>query len=100
MDLTKIDFHSLKTLDQACLMIATTMLSIKTLHNIQIQLIESGLLPEDMVERCNVIAYDFKRLLALHQKQMDSILDLIPDGFNPVDAVKEIMEKPKRKKKL
>lgn len=75
------------------------MLSLKTLHNVQIQLVESGLLPEDVVERCNVIAYDIKRVLVLHQKQMEAVLELLPETFDPVEAINEVMSKPKRKKK-
>lgn len=98
MDLTKFKPHSPKTLDEACVLIATAMLSISTLHNIQVQLVESGLLPEDIIERCNVIAYDLKRLLALHQKQIDSMLDLLPQHFDPKDALNKLIKQ--RKKKL
>jgi hypothetical protein len=82
MDHTFVDEKSLKSLEDLAVMLTSAMVSLMTLHNIQVKAIEIGIMPEDLAERANIIAYDIRRLMNLHRAQTEAVLDLLPDDFN------------------
>lgn len=92
MDHTFVDEQSLKSLEDYAVLLVTGMLSLKTLQNIQVKAVEIGILPEDLNERDNTIIWDLRRLMKLYQKQLQDVLELVPDDFN-VDTIIEGLKK-------
>jgi hypothetical protein len=83
MDHTFVDETSLKSLEDYAVFLTSAMLSLMTLHNIQVHAIKIGILKEDMNERANTILWDVKRQLKLYQDQLQATLELLPDDFTP-----------------
>ena len=101
MDHTYVDAKSLKSLDDLAVFLTTALISLQTLHNAQVRAIEIGIMKEDMNERANTIAWDLRRLIKNYKDQLEAVLELLPDDFNAMEAVKKLqavkMKKSKKK---
>ena len=82
MDLTYVDEKKMKTLEHYSVFLASAMLSLKTLQNMQVTAIEIGILKEDMIERANTIIWDIRRQIKLCQDQLEAVLELIGHDFD------------------
>lgn len=97
MDHTPVDVKSLKTLEDLAVHLSTGLYSLMTMHNFQVRAIEIGIMKEDMNERGNVISWDLRRLIKHYKEQLEEVLELLPDDFNPNEAIKNL-QKAKVKK--
>ncbi len=82
MDLTYVDNKSLKTLEDYAIFLATGILSLVTLQNLEIKAIEIGIMKEDMSERSNTMVWDLRRLMKLYKDQLETTLELLPEDFD------------------
>jgi hypothetical protein len=99
MDHTPVDVKRLKTLEDLAVHLSTALYSLMTLHNFEIRAIEIGIMKEDMNERANTIAWDLKRLMKIYKTQLEEVLDLLPDDFNPNEAIKKLQKQNVRNAK-
>ena len=93
MDHTFVDEKSLKTLEDYAVFLTTGMLSLMTLQNFQVRAIKIGILPEDMMERANVIIWDIRRQIQSYQAQLESVLEMLPDNFSAVPLIEKLKAK-------
>lgn len=89
---TYVDEKSLKSLEDLAVFLTSSILSLRTLHNTQVRAIEIGIMQEDMNERGNTIAWDLRRLLNLYTKQLESVLELLPDEFNAESTIQKLKQ--------
>lgn len=100
MDHTPVDVKSLKSLEDLAIHLTAGMYSLMTMNNFQVRAIELGIMKEDMNERSNTIIWDLRRLLKHYQTQLESVLELLPDDFNPNEVIKNLQkEKVKKTRK-
>lgn len=93
MDHTFVDEKSLKSLEDLAVVLTGNMISLQTLHNMQVRAIEIGIMKEDMNERANTIAWDLRRLMKLYQNQLESVLELLPEDFNAKATIEKLQAK-------
>lgn len=82
MDLTFVENNSIKSLEEYAVFLTMGMLTLMTLQNLQVTAIKSGTMPEDLMERSALIIHDLKRQMAMYQKQLESVLELIGGDFS------------------
>ncbi len=82
MDHTYVDEKSLKTLEDYALFLTSGILTLNTLHNLQVRAISLGIMSEEQMERSNSIIWELRRLMQQYQAQTVSVLDLLPEDFN------------------
>ena len=104
MDHTPVDVKRLNTLEDLAVHLSTAIYSLMTLHNFQVKSVEIGLMKEDMNERANTIVWDLHRAMKQYRDQLEATLELLPDDFNPNEAIKNLqkekVKKPRAKKKV
>lgn len=93
MDHTLIDDRSLKTLEDYAVLLAGAMITLRTLHNFEVKAVNIGIMPEDMIEKANTIAWDLRRLIKQYEIQTASALELIGDGFDYETVIARLREK-------
>jgi hypothetical protein len=91
-----LEGKQLKNLDDLAVYLATGFLSLNTLHNNQVRAIQIGIMPEDLNERANTIAYDIRRLMKLYETQLGEVLNLLPDDFSAQDTIKNLSKRMKK----
>lgn len=82
MDHTYVDEKNLKSLEDLAVVLVTGILTLQTLHNLQVKAIDLGIMPDEMATRTNTILWDLRRLMKLYQEQTENVLELVPDDFN------------------
>ncbi len=97
MDLTYVDGTGLKNLEDMSVFLATGILSLNTLHNMQVRALEIGILPEDAAERSNTMIWDLRRLMNLYQEQLETVWDLLPEEFNAQETIKKLQQQELKK---
>lgn len=97
MDHTYTEPNSLKTLEDLALLLTSAIMTLNTLHNMQVRAISIGIMKEDMNERGNTIAWDLRRLMKLYQTQLEEVLSLLPEDFNAETTIKKLQEIELRK---
>ncbi len=93
MNHTFIDEKSLKNLEDYAVFLTSGILTLNTLHNLQVRGIEIGILSEDMAERSNTILWDLRRLMKHYQNQLESVLECLPDTFNAASIIETMKQK-------
>lgn len=93
MDHTYVDEKSLKTLEDYAVFLTSSLITLNTLHNLEVRAIEIGIMKEDQAERSNTILWDLRRLMKQYQTQIESVLELLPEEF----SVDTIIDKLKNK---
>ena len=88
---------SINNLEDIAVSLTSSLITLMTLHNLQVACVSKGILPEDMMERANTIAWDLKRLMKQYQQQLADTLDLLPDDFDASEALKRATEVEKKK---
>ena len=99
MDLTIVDVKNLKNLEDLALHLTVGIHSLITLYNYQVRSIEIGIMKEDMNERANTILWDIRRLMIQYKHQLEAVLELLPDTFDPKEKILELKSKSSRKRK-
>lgn len=92
MELTYVDDTGLKSLEDMSVFLATGILSLNTLHNQQVRALEIGIMPEDAAERSNTMIWDLRRLMKLYQEQLETVWDLLPEGFNAQEVINKLQK--------
>lgn len=105
MDHTYLETKNLKTLEDYAVFLASAIISLRTLHNMQVRALEIGILTDDMAERGNTCLWDFKRLIKQHVDQITEVLQLLPDDFTEKQMMNslnkaEIKTKSRKKKEV
>lgn len=90
MDHTYVDSKNLKTLEDYAIFLASALLSLVTLQNLEIRAIEIGIMKEDMAERSNTMIWDSRRLMKLYKDQLEATLELLPEDFNHLEVMKKL----------
>mgnify|MGYP003616944581 CR=1 FL=1 len=90
MDLTYVDAQNLKSLEHYAVALVMGILSLKTLETYHIKAEDLGILKDDMSCRANTIVWDLRRDIKLYYDQLQSILELLPDDFNPDSIVESL----------
>ncbi len=102
MDHTPVDVKSLKSLEDLAVHLSTGIYSLMTMNNFQVRSVEIGIMKEDMNERSNTMMWDLRRLIKQYKDQLEAVLELLPDDFNPHDTIKKLqaakVRKPRKKK--
>lgn len=91
MNLTYVDEKSLKTLEDLSIVLVTGLLSLQTLHNLQVKAVQIGIMSEEMNTRANTIAWDLRRLIKQYNDQLEDTLEQLPEGFtldNRIEALR------------
>lgn len=99
MDHTFIGEKQLKTLEDYALFMGSALVSLMTLHNMQIRAIEAGIMPEDLNEKSNVIIWDLRRQLKMHREHLASVLQLLPDDFSVETVLNKLKDQEKKRAK-
>jgi len=97
MDHTFVEEKSLKSLEDYSVFLTSGMLTLMTLQNLQVRAIEIGIMKEDQAERANTIIWDLRRAIKLYKDQTESVLELLPDDFNPIAIIKKLMKENLKK---
>ena len=97
MDHTFVDANSMKSLEDYAIFLISGILSLKTLHNLQVRAIEIGILKEDMAERANTALWDLRRLMQIYQEQVNTVLELLPEDFNGQAIIAKLQETEMKK---
>jgi len=92
MNYTFVDEKNLNTLEDLAVLLTSGILSLNTLHNQQVRSVEIGIMPEDLMERANTIAWDLRRLMNIYHEHLNSVLDLLPEDFTPVTTIEKMKE--------
>ena len=87
-----VDEKSLKSLEDYSVFLASGLLSLMTLQNLQVRAIEIGIMKEDQAERANTIVWDLRRLINLYKDQTESILEMLPDDFNHEAVIEKLKQ--------
>lgn len=90
MDHTLVDANKVKSLEEYAILLASGLISLVTLQNIQVKAIKEGIMPEDMNERANTIIWDIRRQINMYQQQLNTTLELLPEDFNSVPIIERL----------
>lgn len=93
MDHTYVEAKSVKNLESYVIMLVSALISLKTLEDIEVQAINIGILPEDLMCRANTIIWDIRRTMSLYQIQVEAVLELLPEDFNASSIVDMLKKK-------
>lgn len=69
------------------------LVTLKTLESFQIRSVELGILQEDQDCRSNTIIWDLRRLIKLYTNQAESVLELLPEGFDSRSIIDSLKKK-------
>ena len=92
MQTSYVNNTALNCLEDYAVLMASALLSLQTLYNMQARAIEIGIMPEDLNERSNTIIWDLKRMINLHVQQLGAALELIPDDFDHDSIIKKLQQ--------
>lgn len=100
MDHTYVEEKGIRTLEDYAVFLTSGLLSLMTLHNIQLRAVKIGILKEDMNERANTIIWDCRRQMALYKKQLEEVLDLLPADFNGTTILEHLKQMELKRAKM
>jgi hypothetical protein len=100
MEIKYVDSKDMKNLEDYATSMITALISLRTLEGYHIAAVKLGILKEDQACRSNTIVWDFIRLRKLLTDQLESVLELLPDDFDPRKLLRDIKQKSKRTKKV
>jgi hypothetical protein len=78
----------METIEQYITMCAMSIISLESLEQYHIRAVELGILKEDQVCLANSLVWDLRRLQKLYKDQAESLLDLVPAGFDVQETIK------------
>lgn len=82
---------NLKTIEQYAAGLMTGLISLETIDKLQVTAYREGLLTEDEAELGKTICWEIRRLVGLHNQQLENILEHTPLTKEAVlDAIKEL----------
>jgi len=93
VDHTYLDEKSLKNLEDYTVLLGSAILTLQTLHNLQVKSLEIGIMPEDMSERATSIIWSLRALMKHYDTQLNSALELIGDDFDHESVISRLKEK-------
>jgi hypothetical protein len=83
----------LKTLEDYAVFLASGLLTLMTLQNIQVRALQLGIMKEDHAERANTIIWDLRRCMNQFKAQTESILEMLPDDFDHNAIIERLKDK-------
>lgn len=88
MDFVLIAPREMKTLEEYLTMCAMAIINLESLEQYHVRAVELGILKEDQECMANSLVWDLRRLQAMHKEQAESLLDLLPVGFDVQETIK------------
>ncbi len=93
MDHTFVDEKSLKSLEDYAVLLTAGIMTLQTLHNLQVKCLSLGIMPEDMSERATSIIWSLRAMMKHYETQLNSALELIGDDFDHKATILQLKEK-------
>lgn len=93
MDHTRVDAKSVKSLEELQIHLGTSLISLKTLIEMQTRAIKAGIMPEDMNVRASNIIQQLAISYKMMQEQVYENKDLLTPDFEPEKVIKRLKKK-------
>lgn len=93
MDHTYVDEKSLKNLEDYAICLGSSILTLITLQNLQMQAIKLGIMKEQEEKMAEALIWNLRKAIDMFKDQMIDICGSLPDTFNAEEVINTLKQR-------